>query len=309
MHRRLRTWLLGLLLTQAFISQGWAQISQPSNGKKARDGKPLRFYIAVDSEGPTGVNEYWARNLKRDSPALTRYRQLVTDDVNAAVAGCFAGGADEVYVKDDGFRDKNLFPEKIDKRARILPPGGPLLNGLDSSFAGVLLVGFHAMEGARDGVLAHTWSSARRRRYWFNDQEGGEVVVYAIVSGHDHKVPIVMATGCAGLCREVRQLLGNGVVTVAVKSVSPVTGQVQLLAPEVTLPRIRAGARQAVQQSGMRKPYQASFPMKVRLQLSDKPTTDGYLKWRRDNKPDWPGRRAGPRTIEAELTTTKHLNL
>ena len=69
----------------------------------------------------------------------------------------------EVYVKDDGFRDKNLLPELIDERAKLLPNGGPILNGLDESFAGVMLVGFHAMEGAKDGVLAHSWSSARRR--------------------------------------------------------------------------------------------------------------------------------------------------
>ena len=52
----------------------------------------------------------------------------------------------------------------------------------------------HAMEGAKDGVLAHTWSSARRRRYWFNGREGGEVAAYAIVAGHDHGVPIIMTT-------------------------------------------------------------------------------------------------------------------
>ena len=47
MHRRLRIWLPGLLLTQALMSQGWAQSLQPNDGKKVRDGKPLRFYIAV----------------------------------------------------------------------------------------------------------------------------------------------------------------------------------------------------------------------------------------------------------------------
>ena len=301
----LLTWLLASL-----VGLNFARPTEPrlQARRQATVNKPLKFYIAVDSEGPTGVNEYWARNLKADSPDLGRYRKLVTADVNAAIAGCFAAGADEICVKDDGFRDKNLLPELLDKRARLLPPGGPLLNGLDKSFSGVLLVGFHAMEGAADGVLAHTWSSARRRRYWFNDREGGEVAVYATVAGHDHQVPIVLATGCAGLGREVAQLLGKGVATVAVKSVLE-DGTVELLPAKVTLPRIRAGAEQAVRQASKLKPYRPAFPMKVRLQLSDKPTTDQYMGWRRDNKPDWPGRRAGPRTIEALLTTTKHLNL
>ena len=300
--------LVSSLLSLLLVASTLAANQQASGGEKTDGSKRLRFYIAVDSEGPTGVNEYWARNLKAGSADLARYRKLVTDDVNAAIEGCFAAGADEVCVKDDGFRDKNLVAEKLDKRARLLPPGGPLLNGLDESFSGVLLVGFHAMEGARDGVLAHTWSSARRRRYWFNGREGGEVAVYATVAGYDHQVPIVMATGCAGLCREVEQLLGKGVVTVAVKSVRP-NGKVELLSAEVTLPRIRSAAERAVRQASQLRPYRPSFPMKVRLQLSDEPTTDQYMGWRRDNKPDWPGRRAGPRTIEAELTSTKHLNL
>ena len=132
--------------------------------RTSRTSRTRKFYIAVDSEGPTGVNEYWARNLKADSPRLSRFRELLTDDVNAAVEGCFVAGATEVLVKDDGFRDRNILRDRLDSRARLIPSGGPLLHGLDASFAGVMLVGFHAREGASRSVLPHTWSSARRRR-------------------------------------------------------------------------------------------------------------------------------------------------
>ncbi|MDA0591165.1 MAG: M55 family metallopeptidase [Planctomycetota bacterium] len=172
-----------------------AKTSQPA------PGKPIKILIAVDSEGPTGVDEYWARNRKPGDPEALRFRRLMTDDVNAAIEGCLAGGADEVYVKDDGFRDQNLLPDRIDKRAKLVPSGSGLLHGLDETFSGVMLVGLHAMEGAKDAVLAHTWSSSRRRRYWFNGKEGGEVAAYAIVAGHDHNVPIIMATGCNGPTR------------------------------------------------------------------------------------------------------------
>ena len=270
--------------------------------------KPIKILIAVDSEGPTGVDEYWARNRKPGDPESLRFRKLMTDDVNAAIQGCFDAGAREVHVQDDGFRDKNLLSERLDKRAKLVRPGSGLLHGLDSSFSGVMLVGLHAMEGAKDAVLAHTWSSARRRRYWFNGKEGGEIAAYAIVASHDHQVPIIMATGCTGLCREVHELLGKDVVTVPVKQLRD-DGSVELYLSDKTYQSIRNGAKQAVERINTFKPYSVKFPLQIRLQLKDKPVTDGYEKWRKQNKSDWPGRRAGDNTFEATLTTTKHIVL
>ena len=107
------------------------------------------------------------------------------------------------------------------------------------------MIGLHAMEGAADGVLAHTWSSARRRRYWFNGREGGEVAAYAIVAGHNHQVPVIMATGCSGLCRETQELLGPHVVTVSVKQKLS-DGSTKLFPAAETQRAISAGAQQAI---------------------------------------------------------------
>ncbi|MBP90552.1 MAG: hypothetical protein CMJ64_28225 [Planctomycetaceae bacterium] len=284
-----------------------AQMLMETTSQSSRRA-PIKILIAVDSEGPTGVDEYWARNRKPGDPQAQRFRQLMTDDVNAAIEGCLEGGADEVYVKDDGFRDQNLLPDRIDKRAKLVTSGSGLLQGLDESFGGVMLVGLHAMEGAKDAVLAHTWSSTRRRRYWFNGEEGGEVAAYAIVASHDHKVPIIMATGCTGLCREVRELLGEDVVNVPVKRLRD-DGTVELYAPEATYKSIVNGAKEAVGRVGKIKPYLVEFPLQIRLQLKDKQVTNGYEKWRRENKSDWPGRRAGDNIFEATLATTKHIIL
>jgi D-amino peptidase len=272
------------------------------------DDDEIKIYIAVDSEGSTGAAEYWARNVDPSSKEFRRYRELMTDDVNAAIEGCFAGGANQVYIRDDGFGDRGLIADRLDRRVNLLPVGGPLLNGLDETFDGVMLVCFHAMEGAEDGVLAHTWSSARRRRYRFNGKDAGEVAAYAIVAGHDHNVPIILATGCEGLAREVHELLGDEVVTVAVKRVRD-DKSVELLPATETLPRIKLGAKTAVEKIERFKPYRPRFPITVRLQLKSKDVVDGYVKWRKHNKPDWPGRRIDDRTIESVLPSTRHLNL
>jgi D-aminopeptidase len=115
-----------------------------------------------------------------------------------------------------------------------------------------------------------------------------------------------MATGCTGLCREVHELLGEDVVTVAVKRKRE-DGSIELYPPRQTQLAIAGGAKRAVSLIGRYRPLQTKFPLHVRLQLKDKPTTDGYLKWRRDNKPDWPGRRTSDNTLEATLKTTKYI--
>lgn len=269
---------------------------------------PLKVFIVSDTEGPTGVAEYWARNLDPDSPAFRRYRELLTGDINAAVEGCFAAGATEVAVKDDGYRDVNVIPDLLDKRARLLASGGRLLEGLDKGFAGVICVGFHAMEGAKDAVLAHTWSSRGHRRYWINGREAGELAAYAIVAGADHNVPIVMVTGCEGLCREARELLGDDLVAVAVKRLRG-DKTVELPGPEKTRPMITAAAREAVRRIGQFKPYKAEFPLKMRLRLPTKSAVDTHIRWRRKNKHNWPGRRVNDTTIEATLHGTEHIIL
>lgn len=129
---------------------------------------------------------------------------------------------------------------------------------------------------------------------------------YAIVAGHDHSVPILMTTGCKGLCRETRELLGPQVVSVAVKE-SRKDGTIDLYSPEVTGRTIAAGAKRAVTERTRCRPFLTEFPLHIRLQLKDKSVTDGYMKWRTDSKPDWPGHRTGDRVLEATLQTTKHI--
>ena len=117
-----------------------------------------------------------------------------------------------------------------------------------------------------------------------------------------------MVTGCNGTCSEATELLGRKLTTVEVKSMSE-DGSITLYPPEVTFPKLVAGAKHAVQKLEEMKPYPVEFPLHVRLELKDKETTDGYIQWRKENKPAWPGRRAGDNAIEAELLDILHLIL
>jgi D-amino peptidase len=276
--------------------------------------KPIRIFISVDTEGPTGIADWWAHDPQH--PLYQERRQLLMSDINAAIEGCLAGGATEVLVSDDGKNGTNTIPETINPAAKLIYGRGfgagmtpPLLDGIDESFAGIIMLGTHAKEGTPTGVLAHTLTgqSQKHRRYYYNGRESGEMTMYALVASH-YKVPIIMVTGCEATCQEARELLGEGVVTVGVKKgLNPY--RAVLISPSKTRVMIREGAREAVKLSGTMKPYRVEFPIVVRLQFPSKEFADEHEQSRKKKDSNWPGRRVDDRTFEAIIKSPLDPNL
>jgi hypothetical protein len=86
-------------------------------------------------------------------------------------------------------------------------------------------------------------------------------------------------------------------------------GKIEYLDEAQARTAITRGAEQAVRRIPELRPFSTKFPLHVRLRLKDKTVTDGYIQWRRKNKPDWPGRRVADDTIEATLAETTHIVL
>ena len=97
----------------------------------------MKLFISADMEGISGV----ATNvqLKKESE-YQRFRKLMTEDVNAAVDGAFAAGAEEVVVCDGHGNMSNILIEELDSRAQLISGNNRVmcqLEGLDASFDGV----------------------------------------------------------------------------------------------------------------------------------------------------------------------------
>jgi D-amino peptidase len=143
-------------------------------------------------------------------------------------------------------------------------PGAGNLTELDGSFAGMVMLGFHAMMGTPDGVLNHTQSSESENRYWYNGVESGELAQNAAIAGY-FGVPPIMVSGDEATCREARQFFGNGIVTVAVKR--GVAREAAVLYPfEETRKALYEGAKKAVLAISSCKPYILDTPVKVKEQ-------------------------------------------
>ena len=58
----------------------------------------MKICISVDMEGISGINT--KEHVLSDARLYAEARRMLTEDINAAVRGACAGGADEVIVMD-----------------------------------------------------------------------------------------------------------------------------------------------------------------------------------------------------------------
>jgi D-amino peptidase len=188
-------------------------------------------------------------------------------DLAAVINGLKDGGATEIVVLD-GHGSQAVLPHLMEPGAKYVTgkprPGAGNLSCLDSSFAGMVMVGFHAMMGTSDGVLNHTQSSKTENRYWYNGVESGELAQNAAIAGY-YGVPVIMVSGDEATCREAQKFFGNEIITVAVKK--GLSREAAILYPFAeTRKALYEGARKAVAAISKCKPYIIKTPINVKMQ-------------------------------------------
>jgi D-amino peptidase len=169
----------------------------------------FKVYISTDMEGCSGVTS-------SEQVAAEEGKQLMAGDMNACIEGCFAAGATEVVVWDGHAGGRNVNPQVIDRRAKLIQGTTPgnRFKDIDGS-AAMILLGYHAKALTPGGTLAHSYSSASIQGMWLNGREVGEIGVDATIAA-EHKVPVVMVSGDDKTCAEARSWI-PGVVTCQTK--------------------------------------------------------------------------------------------
>src|SRR4051812_17645968 len=174
----------------------------------------MRVHIISDIEGVAGIVK-WSQ-AGGDQPLYHEARKLYTEEINAAVRGAKAAGAKEIVVMDcHGAGGDYMFNSLV---AADLHPDcefviqsewtdytGFLEQGCDAA----LLIGMHAMAGTTDGVLSHTVSGQAWQNLRFNGVLVGETGINAALCGN-WDCPVVLVTGDTAVCREGRELIGDG---------------------------------------------------------------------------------------------------
>ena len=140
---------LRLVAFAAFVLAAGVSVL-PAGAQGAR-----KVFICVDMEGITGVSS--GEQTGGTGADYNRARKMMADDTNAAIRGAVAGGATEIVVIDSHGSGHNLQRDDLDAPARLISENFRrygMMEGLDSTFEAVFLIGHHAKAGSPAGVLA-----------------------------------------------------------------------------------------------------------------------------------------------------------
>ncbi len=261
----------------------------------------MKIYILTDMEGISGVSR---REMVMAGEGGEHYqygRKCLTEDINAAVAGAFDGGATEVVVNDGHGGGRHLLLEEADPRARYERPvsGVNICPSFDESFAGMMMVGAHAMAGTLNGFLDHTQSSMSWYNYYLNGEKHGEIGQSAAWAGH-YNLPLLLVTGDEAACLEAERLYQTP-VTVAVK-VGRGREHATCLHPQKAREMIRQGAEEAMTWVGKQEPWILEKPITVRLELYRSDMADGMADSDRVTRID---ARTVEMTVQSQLEILK----
>jgi D-amino peptidase len=236
----------------------------------------MRILISTDIEGVAGV--FHSQQVTPGNPEYERARAWMTAEANAAVEGAFEGGADEVLVNDSHGHYRNLLPDGIDERARLVL-GKPLylgmVGGLEEGCDAVFMIGYHSRSQGR-GVLAHTINSFAFAKVAINGMELGEAGLYGALAG-ELGVPVALASGDDVFIGETRGCF-PGAVWVQTK-VAHGRGAGVSLSPAVARAAIREAAREAVGNIGRLRPWRIDPPIECVLQTQSTALADLFCTW------------------------------
>lgn len=231
----------------------------------------MKVYISVDMEGGTGVAS--AKHMKE--AGYVRMCKLLTQDVNAAIAGAYEAGATEVLVNDAHGSMTNILIEDLDERASLISGSNKQLlqmEGIDESFDAVFFIGYHAHEGNEDAVMNHTIYGGAVTEIKRNGTVVGETAINAGIAGA-FGVPVALVVGDHILCAEAKSFLGD-IETVAVKEAID-RYAAKLLSPKRSQALIKEAAKRALQRLGEIKPHQIAGP--VEFQVTTKLTSMAHM--------------------------------
>ena len=239
----------------------------------------MRVFIVSDMEGVAGITKW--EQVSGGESLYEEGRRLYTEEINAAVRGAAAGGADEIVVMDchgagKGWTFNSLMPDLLDERCEFVVQNewteytGVLEQGCDAA----LFIAMHARAGTGNGVLSHTVNSTEWRNLRFNGRLVGETGINAALCG-TWNCPVLLVTGDDAACAEAKDLLGDGLATVAVKK-GLGRFSARHMAPARARARIEEMAKAVLTKPDAVAPYDPGSPCEIEVELAQPEHADVY---------------------------------
>jgi len=225
--------------------------------------RPLKVYISVDMEGIAGV--VTGDQLGPTGFEYGRAREFMTAEALAAIAGARDAGATEIVVSDSHGNGESLLIDQFPDDVRIVrswPRPLMMMEGIDSTFAAAIFIGYHASTTSPAGVRAHTISSANYASVSLNGVAMPEAGINAAIAGR-FGVPVVFISGDDVAVDETRRLLGDVEGAVVKRAIS--FHAASTMTPKAAQALIRAHVKTALDRRSAFKPYVVRAPVTLDL--------------------------------------------
>src|SRR5262245_14834221 len=217
-------------------------------------------FLITDAEGVGGVCRQ-----EQTEPKDPEMRQLLTGEINAAVEGFLAGGADEVIVWDGHDGSQTLSTLTIHPKAKLLMGAlGPSML-MDRHFSAVAYVGQHSKANVRGGIMAHSYSSLGIQNMLLSGKPVGEIDVIAAMAGH-FGTPVIMLSGDQAAANELHEIVPDAELAVVKEGV----GRYTCISLSATAARdaIREAARRSMSKIGSIRPYTIKGPVALQIEYT-----------------------------------------
>lgn len=227
----------------------------------------LRVYISADMEGVVGV--VTGDQLGPAGFEYGRFRQIMTNEVNAAIEAARAAGATEILVSDSHGNGENLLIEQLPSDIQLIrswPRPLMMMEGIDETFDAAIFIGYHSSTTNTRGVRAHTISSANLTAVRLNGVEMLEASINAAIAG-DFGVPVVMISGDDAVVEEARSVIGD--MEGAVVKWSLGFHSARTMMPEASYALIRERVTAALNRLDDFEPYRVEGPISLEISFKN----------------------------------------
>ena len=203
----------------------------------------MKIYLSADIEGVTGVTHWHETNMEK--PDSGEFREQMTAEVLAACEGALQAGATEILVKDAHDTARNILAAKLPQEVRLVRgwSGHPLtmMQELDETFAGVIMIGYHSRAGGAGNPLSHTLTGSVVY-IKLNGRYASEFLINTYAAAM-FNVPVVFVSGDQGVCDDA-VALNPHIGVAAVKT--GIGNSTVSIHPALAVTRIREGVAAAL---------------------------------------------------------------
>ena len=161
----------------------------------------MKLFISADIEGTAGIVNWSETEYGKEG--YEYFRRQMTREVSAACEAALSrDAACSLVVKDAHDSARNLLPDLLPKQALLFRGWAKhpfcMMYGLDGTFDGVVLTGYHSAAGMNTNPLAHTMDT-KAFKVTLNGEICPEAVINALTASY-LGVPVIALTGDKGLC-------------------------------------------------------------------------------------------------------------